>query len=298
VRSRRRGRWAVLLLGMLALLCYPASRSLSASTYLVAERPDRFLIFNKYQQQITPRERAMLVPFVPMRIVRSNDVLGDGFTPCMTVEIGGEFFYIVKGREGELSGSEHAGAIRRFAAGTDLSDTIAVLKNGAFQLFSPVGGARRNIRRGERLVRFFQDGDRTYVGTVDQKPVYGFMQLPASSRGHTWETDRTGIADEGTEVPQRALEAIRATIEEVNGVYRNLYAFFNKETGEQRPIPRWTMSRSRGTIVCALANRPSGADRTLSTRYLLKDLENAVLGTPLKVTGSPDRIEIRMEHQE
>jgi hypothetical protein len=298
VRSRRNVRAAVLLLVMLAALCYPAGRLFAASTFVVAERPDRLLIYNKYQQQITARERAMLVPFVPMRVVRNNDVLGDGFTPCMTVEIGGELFYVARGREGELTGSEHAGAIRRFTAGVDLGDTILVLSNSAFQLDSPVGDGRRPIRRGERFVRYFQDGDRTYVGSVDGKPAYGFVQLPASSRGRSWEVDRSVVAEGPVEIPPRVLTAVQENIEEVNGVYRNLYVFFNKQTGDQRPIPRWTVNSSRRTIVCTLTNRPSGADLTVSTRYLLKDLENATLGTTLKVTGTPDRIEIRMEQQE
>ena len=296
--GRRCFRGAVPLLGMLAILLRPAAPPFSVSSFLVAERPDRLLIYNKYQQQITPRERAILAPFVPMRIVRNDDLLGDGFTPCMTVEIAGAFFYLVKGKEGELAGADRAGAIRRFSDVAAIGDTVTVLTNGLFQVALPVGEARRSIRRGDRLVRYFQEGDRTYVGTLDQSPIYGFTRLPASARGQSWNIARNTIVEGPTEIPQRVLNAVRENIEEVNRVYQGLYVFFNKQTSEQRPVPRWTMSGSQRTIVCTLNNRPSGADLSQSTKYLVKDLENALLGTRLRVSGTPDHIEIRMEQEE
>ncbi len=293
----RRFRGAVLLLGMLAAFLPPAFPAFSASVFLVAQRPDHFLIFNKYQQTITPRERALLAPFVPMRIVRNNDVLGDGFTPCTTVEINGEAFYLVKGKDGELIGAEKAGVIKRFSDAVVLGDTITVLTSGAFSVVLPEGDARRTIRRGERLVRYFLEGDRTYVGTMDQSPIYGFVRLPPSARRQSWDIARSA-GEVSASIPQRVLTAVQANIEEVNRVYQGLYSFFNRQTGQQRPIPRWSVSSSRAVIVCTLQNRPSGADLTQSTRYLVKDLENAVLGTALKVSGSPDHIEIRMESAE
>jgi len=294
----RRLRGRVFLPGMVALLLCPAVPAFSASDFLVAERPDRLLIYNKYQQQITSRERGMLAPFVPMRIIRPNDLLGDGFTPCMTVEIGGEFFYLIKGPEGQLSGAERAGAVKRFTDVTLLGDTVAVLANGVVQVSFPEGDGRRSVRKGDRLVRYFQEGDRTYVGTLEGSPIYGFVQLPASTRRQMWDIARAAVADGPVEIPPRVVAAVQQTIEEVNRVYQGLYAFFNKQTGAQRPVPRWKVSGSQRTIVCTLTNRPAGADLSQSTRYLFKDLENALLGTPLRVTGTPDHIEIRVEQAE
>jgi len=99
-------------------------------------------------------------------------------------------------------------------------------------------------------------------------------------------------------IPQRVLTAVQQDIGDVNRVYQGLYTYFNKQTGQQRPVPHWDVQNSKGLIVCSLQNRPSSIDLTLSTKYLIKDLENAVLGTPLKVSGSTDHIEIRMEQAE
>ncbi len=297
MRSRQCFRGAVLLLGMLAAFFRPAAPAFSASAFLVAERPDRFLIYNKYQQTITPRERSLLAPFVPMRIIKINDLLGDGFTPCTTVEIMGDLFYIVKGKDGELSGADRAGAIRRFSDAQVLSDTIIVLANGSFSVVAPEGNAHQTVRRGERLVRCFREGDRTFVGTMDQPPLYGFVDLPASAQRQAWDIARS--EEEGpTAIPERILAAVQDNIQEVNRVYLGLYAFFNEQTGEQRPAPHWSVSSSRRAIVCTLINRPPGADLSQSTRYLVKDLQNALLGTALRVSSVPDRIEIRMEQAE
>lgn len=293
----RRFRGTVLLPGILVALLCAALPAFSASVYLVAERPDHFLVYNKYQQTITPRERALLAPFVPMRIVRNNDVLGDGFTPCTTVEIGGELFYLVKGKDGELVGAERAGALKRFSDAVVLGDTITILTSGSYSIALPAGDARKSIRRGERLVRYFLEGDRTFVGTMDPSPIYGFVRLPASARRQSWEIARSA-GELSAAIPQRVLTAIQQNLDEVNRVYQGLYSFFNRQTGQQRPIPHWVVSSSKGLIVCTLQNRPSGADLTQSTRYLVKDLENAVLGTALRVSGSPDHIEIRMEQVE
>ncbi len=166
------------------------------------------------------------------------------------------------------------------------------------QVSFPEGDALRSVRKGERLVRYFQEGDRTYAGTLEGSPIYGFVRLPASERRQTWDIARSAVTDGPVAIPPRVLAAVRENIEEVNRVYQVLYGYFNKQTGAQRPVPRWRMSRSQRTIVCTLANRPAGADLSQSTRYLFKDLENALLGTPLKVSGTPDRIEIRMEQAE
>jgi hypothetical protein len=160
-----------------------------------------------------------------------------------------------------------------------------------------VGNAQRAVRRGERLIRYFSEGDRTYVGTIDQVPTFGFVRLPASGRKQTWDIARSA-EEVSAAIPPHVLAAVRQNIEEVNRVYQGLYSFFNRQTGQQRPVPHWTLSSSRALIVCTLQNRPSSADLTQSTRYLVKDLQNALLGTPLKVASAPDHIEIRMEQGE
>ncbi len=295
--GRRRFRGTVLLLGLLAALLQPCTPAYSASQFLLAERPDHFLVYNTYQQTLTPNERALLTPFVPMRIIQSDDLLGDGFTPCMTVEIQGKRFYLVRGKNGELSGSERAGAIRHVTGAVLLEDTIAVLTGGAFSVIVPAGDVRRSVRRGERLVRYFQEGEQTFVGTTDQPPVYGFVRIPPSARRQTWDVYRP-VEGEVTAIPQRILTAVQDNIKEVNRVYKGLYAFFNRQTGEQRPIPYWNVSNSSSAIVCTLVNHPPGADLSQSTRYLIKDLENALLGTSLRLSSTVDRIEIRMEQVE
>jgi hypothetical protein len=282
---------------MLTFLFRPPAPAFSASVFLVAERPDRLLIYNKYQQTITPRERALLAPFVPMKIVRNNDLLGDGFTPCTAVEIKGELFYLVRGKDGELTGADRAGALHRFSDVSVIGDTITILSSGSFSIAPPVGDTRRSVRRGERLIRYFSEGEQTFVGTLDHSPTFGFIRLPASGRKQSWDIARSA-GEVSAPIQPRVLAAVQQNIEDVNRAYQGLYSFFNRQTGQQRPVPHWNVSSSKALIVCTLQNRPSNADLTQSTRYLVKDLENALLGTTLKVTGTPDHIEIRMEQRE
>ena len=81
---------------MLALTAIAPALARQHDDYLVVEKVRHLLVYNKYQQEPTPLERGNLAPYVPIRIIAKTDVLSDGFTPCMKVDVNGNVFYLVQ----------------------------------------------------------------------------------------------------------------------------------------------------------------------------------------------------------
>ena len=122
--------------------------------FLICERPAQLVVLNRYQQSLTPNEQTLLQPFVPMKILRSQDLLGDGFTPCMRVELNGGVYFLVRENSTRLAGAARAGALRTYQGVAHSRDTVHVLKAGGLQFsaaeWSETGYARS--RRKDRPV--------------------------------------------------------------------------------------------------------------------------------------------------
>src|SRR5713101_4038664 len=106
------------------LLLVTTLQAQNGSDFLVVENVDHLLVYNKYQQEITDQDSKLLVPFVPMRILKAADFLSDGFTRCMQVEINDEIFFLLKDTEGKLTRSGSLGFESTFHNPTIILDTV------------------------------------------------------------------------------------------------------------------------------------------------------------------------------
>jgi len=97
-------------------------------------------------------------------------------------------------------------------------------------------------------------------------------------------------------IPAGVAEKIRSRIGEVNRTWSDLFDHFNQETRETRSPPSWSIESSSTSITCTLIG--SDPDRLRqSTLYLLKDIENIVLGSGLAVSHVHDRITIQVRQE-
>ena len=260
--------------------------------FLIVERPDRLLALNGYQQSLSPQNQLVFRPYVPIRILKDRDVLGDGFTPCMRVEIEGALYFLIRDSNGHLTGDQHAGT-RRTVLGTPLRrDTVHALKGGALVLTSPDGGREQALTIGERMIRVFSSRGKTYVQCPGRSPAYGWVTLSPAAEDKQWSRAH-GVGVAASVIPGRIRDSVRAALVRTNTRLSSLYRFFNKQTGENRPIPHWQLDVSRVSLLCTLVNASPESDFPQSTRYLLKDLQNYLLGTGFGVFPSSGGIEIR-----
>jgi hypothetical protein len=273
----------------ITVLLGPVSQ-LHAADFLVVEKVEQLSVYNKYQQEASSRERQLLVSCVPMRIIRPNDMLGDGFTPCMQVEIDGETFYLLKENNGSLSRGGSLGYEKVFSNATVLLDTVHAV-TGRSLLFSPINSRARRISPGEFVVRVFRHQNMTFCRTLSAPPVFGWIEFSETIDGRDWVvmSHRTS-----SRAPiSRVSEKIKNRVDEVNRVLARLFRFFNVQTNQQKPTPVWIMESSSSVITCKLEGTVNAGQFEQSTFYLASEIENIALGSEFQVTRSPATIEIR-----
>jgi hypothetical protein len=278
------------------LLTVPGAPTLQAAhppggDVIVAERIDQLVLYNKYQQHLAPGEQKALSPFTPIRVLKENDVLGDGFTPCIDVEIGGTPFYIVGG----LESVRRAGFFQIYRNVLQLEDTVKVLRGRSV---SYSGAARLRwepVPEGERFLRCFRDGSRTYVRRIDPPATYGWALLPPAREGKDWKP-MLQSSPVLTALPSDILARIRSRLGSTNDLLRNLFSYFNSQTSGRKPTPHWELEGSDRDASCVLLDG-HGESFQQSTKYLVRDLDDILLGTGFCASASPGRIEIRRTGQ-
>jgi hypothetical protein len=285
------GLFATFLCITLPLEAHPAPESGSAR-FLVVERPDRLLALNGYQQNLSPQDQLLFQPFAPMRILRDRDLLGDGFTPCMRVEIEGALYFLIRDTNGHLAGDQRAGTLRT-VSGTQLRrDTVHVLEGGVLLLASPDGQREQSLKIGERLIRLFVSEGKTYVKCPGRSPAYGWVTFSPAAEEKQWGLAHVVYTAESM-IPARVRDSVQAALVRTNAILSSLYRFFNEQAGENRPAPHWHLEVSQVSLLCTLVDASPERDFPEGTRYLIKDLQNFLLGTDFGVFQSTDGIEIR-----
>jgi len=292
----RREALACVLRGSLVLLFLslaPRLPAQSKSDFLVVEQAELLLAYNKYQQRATDQERKSLAGAVPMRILKADDLLGDGFIHCMQVEVQGEMFFLQKDSDGKLSRSGSPGFEKIFRNATILLDTVEVITNRSVHL-SPPSSPSRLLFAGETLVRIFRHEDAVYCKTAGIPPAYGWVDFNTAREGRDWRV-RTQVSLKSLPVSDAIIQQVRSRIDRVNDLLAQLFTHFNDETHQQKRAPRWVVETSGNAISCTLEGASQAEDFRQSSAYLAMDIENLVLGTNLDVTNAPGSINIRQK---
>lgn len=292
----RREALACVFRGSLVLLIFAFAPRLPAqnkSDFLIVEKAERLLPYNKYQQGATGQERRLLTGAIPMKILNADNLLGDGFIRCMKVEVEGEMFYLRKDNDGKLSSSGPLGFEKIFRNTTVLLDSVEVLTNHIVRLV-PVNSPSWMLHAGVTLFRVFRYGDNTYCKLPGSSPVYGWIDFRSIVEGRDWRV-RAPVSSKSLPVSDAVIEQIRSKIDRVNDLLARLFDHFNDETNQRRQPPRWMVETSGKTISCTLQGASDVEEFQQSSAYLAMDIENLVLGTNLEVTKAPGSIKIRQK---
>lgn len=266
------------------LLLVPGE-STHRADFLVVENAGRLVFYNKYQQQPGERERSMMRPYSAMRIIKKDDVLGDGFTHYMQVEVQEEQVYLLKDNDGNLAGSGALGKIQLYTGVTVSYDTIRVI--------TPISSSLGRLHPGGKLFRIFHNNKGMYIHTISSNPSYGWIDLSERKQGRDWDVVKSSPSRTGTgPVPETITRNIRMKLDETNRVLARLFEHFNSQSGQTRQAPRWKLAHSGNAIVCTLEGAAAGEAFRESTLRLANEIETLVLGAGLQVSSVPGRIEI------
>ena len=273
------------------ILLPPVLRARDNGDFLVIEHAGRLVVYNKYQQQATEAERKFFTPFAPIRILKSDGLLADGFTRCMRVELWGETFFLLKDKGGKLTRSGPLGFEQTFRNTAILLDTVQILAGQSVRL-TPINSAPVYLAQGEKVVRIFRYLNAAYCARPGPSPEYGWAGIAGKGVGRIWKTTAAS-GSLRTSIPVPLVEQVEMRVGEVNRLLARLFEHFNNESHQQKEIPHWTIESTGTAITCTLrgAGRSDRFER--STLYLVKDIENIVLGANLEVSSTPDIIHIR-----
>jgi hypothetical protein len=283
----------MMIAGLLATLGGPLCAGQHAADVLIVEHPERLVVFSKYQQRLTSDEQRRLPSFVPMVLVREEDHLGDGFTPCAAVEIGREAYYILRDEAGGFSVRGEPGKTEIFRDVPLLGDTVELLRGKALRL-RPAGGIEDILlQAGTRAVRIFEHDARTYVRLPYGGGRFGWLSLPLSARSTEWREVES--ASPSVISSADLLLRVQPVVDRANGALRRIYAALSPESALVRTSPSFRLLLSRGEIRCILEPPALSGSYSGSMRALLPELERVLGGTGLHAEISDTTILIPLQ---
>ena len=291
-RRPRAGHWWWLLPMLVLTGALRTGVAQGKSELMIVERPTRLTVLNRYQQSVTGAEKAELQPYVPMVVVNRRDMLGDGFTPCMRVQINGMEFFILRDGSGRLAGEAQAGTVATFEGTLHPGDTISVLRPGAVAFTTPGGQTTVMLAAGERLVRIFSRGARTYVRRSTGSDPYGWVEFTASTEGRLWGTPRLA-ATLPSSVPPRITDQVRSAISGANTKLAGIFTFLAQRGNGRKATPRWEMQPEGNLLRCSLLGGSTIRDFPESTRYLMREVQDRIAGSGFRTVASADGFEVR-----
>ena len=269
-----------------------ARQSKAAAEYLIVEHTDQLLIYSKYQQRIHQQEMEAFVPFIPLRVLESSGVLNDNYTPCIKVELDGGTFYLIKNDADSFMGAENIGFNHLYKNTLSLQDTVEVTSMAGAVLFSPDKTQRFTLQKDEKLIRYFQDGSLTYVRLLFKSSQYGWSRLGTNVRViHAKEKE--GKLTANTVLQDKTRGRIEAKIKEVNTLFANIFLYFNSQSTEKKTVPQWRSVESERGVAYILEPQAYGSSFPETDRYIVRELDNILIGTSYTMSSAPGKIEIQ-----
>jgi hypothetical protein len=233
-----------------AMLCAPAALGAAGGLgdILIVAHPERLTVYNTYQQRLSREEGQALAAFEPMVIVREKDVLGDGFTPCMSVRVNGGVYFLQTGPDGRPLENGGTAGITTLRGVKVLGDTIVVRKPGGFTVRSFENRSTAEAPSGTLLVREFLREGETYIRFPSTPPQFGWATLGAG------EWARRRVAKEATaDVFAPLLPSLRRLVNDANAALRNMYARFHGESAAVSAPPHFLLDERGDSLLCTLS---------------------------------------------
>ena len=264
--------------------------SANATDMVILESPQSFSICNQFEQPLSASDKAGVLPFSPFQIIKPDILLGDGITRAMECLYSQKTYYLLKDERGGIIGDK--GQMKLFKACVLVGDTVEIIKGNtvAFSEKSPTFPATSGtaLPKGGRLIVLFKHGNAYY--SLQTAPIERFGWIAASSRD-SWKHVKQAAPIIDTSITEALRTQIAARIESANALYKTFFDRFNGGGGRQKSVPQWSETRGR-TEYFWILSEPYGHTGELdeSAAYLVKDLQDILIGKPYSVRCEKGRI--------
>jgi hypothetical protein len=260
--------------------------------FLILSQPRDYTILNQYQQPITDAEKKLFVANAPLQIVNDNEILGDQLTRALRFAFDGRTWFIQKDETGNFLGDKGKQFRQVLKKCVIIADTVQIQADRAvsFSEKYPPGLESVWLKKGELVVRLFSCGGSCCVKRPGAKTEYGWGRFGAKTG---WKR-----LEQGAEKPQgltgMLTERIIDRFKAVNQTYAEYFSHFDKLTGQEKTVPAWRCEAKGGEVHCSL-NAPYASSSQLdeSTQYLVRDLENVLIGKQCDVLYEKGEIFIK-----
>jgi len=277
---------AVLLLFLLV------SAYAEKADFLILSNPLALSVLNKYEQPASAEEKALFVPYTPLRIANLNGTLGDGVSPALKAMIGHDIWYLQKNNDSTLVNEKNCPYRQVYKNCEIAGDTMTVSRSGSVALYEryPNQGARLALDADEMIIRIFSYGGLWYCGQPGKKPRYGWAKPGADA----WKRlEHAAPAD--TVLSAATENAIAAVFQNANAAYEKYFDHFNAATGQQKSVPQWRCSAGKdGGMQCELLGARAYVEQLdESNTVLARTAEGLLLGTGFKAEYRDGAVVIR-----
>jgi hypothetical protein len=270
---------------------FPIFSQIRTGDFLIAEKPHNLIIYNKYQQKLSPPEKKRLVPFLPMLITEMDGRLSDGFTRCMKVVIENELYYLLRDEHGTLRGTAKTSYLQVFKNSKLSSEKIYIIASHTIQLLSPDKTQTTPLKKNISCNTYFENNGFLYVKTSDNR--FGWVQLLENENNIYWKYLYSAGIRRTTGITPEISKQLRTKINEANHLLSQLFAFFNNKENRRKPAPYWSMTVTSTTFSCVIKESPFDDAFAESQKFLATDISNIISNTTLRVYSTPGKIEIR-----
>lgn len=272
------------------LFVFPVMAGKTAD-FVIISTPAKLSIFNQFEQALTEKELNSFATNTPFEIVNRKETLGDQITDAMRCKNQGSTFYILLDNKGAFKNAPTSLYQKFYTKCTVLYDTVQLKRETKISDKYPSGSTTRVCKPDQILVRIFQQSGFYYV-FVPQMDLYGWIAANPSlfkTKEKISKIDNTfSVAD----IEHIVLTRLTAA----NQDYQAYFGYFNTLTQQDKSIPIWKLENDGKRLHCKLSGSSPQVARQLqqSTRYIVQDIEQMLLGKPFAVQYSSDEITITL----
>ncbi len=235
--------------------------SQTRSDYILIEHPDKLLLLNKYQQEISQHELNSFKPFTPFLIIEKHTFFADGIRSYLKVALEGEEFYMLTNNDGKIRNAEFVGINKKFTRRKVAGDTIKVIAEKKVRVRMPGTQSYSYLYPGDKVVRIFRDVSE-YYGYNLAGDYYCWVKMSPPGKYSGWE--KYVETFEKYRMPRVELESkLIDKIEQYNELMKNLEAHFNTRFSKDKSFPKWNIEISYDTISISVTGEHDGFGNTV-----------------------------------
>jgi hypothetical protein len=258
---------------------------------IIVQKPLYLTAYDAFQQSLSSSQLAMIQPFVPMKILKTRDVLSDGFTSCIKMEVDGEILFLLSDKSGKLVGWNKLGAVRIYKHKVFLQDTVSILESRKIIFESSADGSQSYLTAGERCVRYFEDEGSVYIKCIGKDPVFGWIKTLSAEEGILWK--KVHPAEVRSEFSSALRERIYGRVQQMNQILTQIYILLNKESGKRLTAPQWYANPQAESLSFTLIPNSAVSLYPKSVELLKISLQTYLLGISYNVLITDNKIEIK-----